>query len=412
MKVRQISTGDLRALVTLLILLPCIPAALFYRFVHDTVAGQSQEAAALLQERVLGGIKPELPKLRSLRGEPDVIAATAFAALRDKLPSDLGITLRLDPPGKILAGEIRPPNTALVIETLHPPALKLEIFDRKPINPMFDTQVIGAFAGIIIVVTGISLAAGYAVHRRISLADMRSSLLANVSHDLKMPLTSSRLIIETLKDNPSDPAKAARYADLLLAQNEILERRVDALLVASQIRRSRLDFTPEPIHARDLAQSLRERFAAQIDPATDSFDVEIDDACPLVHADRSAMPLLLEALVDNAITHTSSPRVIRVRFAPGEGRMVVVTVEDNGPGLPAAIRKRAPKPFQRGNTRLDAAAPHGMGLGLWIADTLAKTLHGGLAFTNLENGGTRARLLVPACRDSKRKDEDHIDHRG
>jgi two-component system sensor histidine kinase BaeS len=116
-----------------------------------------------------------------------------------------------------------------------------------------------------------------------------------------------------------------------------------------------------------------------------------------VVGDRDRLVQLLLVLVDNAFRHSPDGGCVTVAVAPAGGRSAAVTVDDEGPGVPADAREAIFEPFARlpgSRTRADA----GSGLGLAIARRLAE-LHGGtLVATAAPGGGARFVLSLPAGR--------------
>jgi signal transduction histidine kinase len=207
---------------------------------------------------------------------------------------------------------------------------------------------------------------------------------ANAAHELRTPLTAMRADLDTLRihDLPADE-RAEVVADLSRAQ-----RRVEAIITAlGQLASGQL-VRAEDREAIDVAEMLDRVAQENLRPGG---DVEI-----IVHADDAGtvwgwpagLRLAVDNLVRNAITHGSATRIVLT--ARREEPHMVITVDDNGRGLPADEHEAVLGRFARGST----AAAGGSGLGLALVAQQA-ALHGGrIELSDGPLGGLRATLTV------------------
>lgn len=188
---------------------------------------------------------------------------------------------------------------------------------------------------------------------------LQDEFMATVSHDLRTPLTAVRAGLGLLAARVSDRLEPAER-DLLanLRRNSLrLARLIDDLLTFNQIRIGTLAVGRAPFDLRDLAAGVADALAPVI--AGKGQRLAVDLAAPLpVEADRRRLEQALTNLLDNASRHTPAGTRIALtgRATPDE---VVVTVADDGPGIPEAVRRRL---RERG-----VAHESGGGLGLAIA---------------------------------------------
>jgi signal transduction histidine kinase len=222
-------------------------------------------------------------------------------------------------------------------------------------------------------------------------------LLANVSHELRSPLTRIRLALALL---PRDAGAAARLDDVERDLAE-LERLVDDVLTTA-----RLDATGLPTHLgevrlRRLLEDLAER--ARRDPVTAGTAVTVAAGEDVVLvADEALLRRALRNLVENAAKYGAPPVTLEARRA---GDQVTLSVSDEGPGIAAADRERVLAPFVRldvARTPASGAAPRGgVGLGLTLARRVAEVHGGGIAIgpAAIAGGterGCRVTLTLPA----------------
>lgn len=223
---------------------------------------------------------------------------------------------------------------------------------------------------------------------------LRDQFLANVSHDLKTPLTSLRLHAEMLTDAQLDPATRSRYAAVVQAEGARMSALVEDLVDVSALQQGRRRIEPEPV---DLAAAVQAQAAAWRPLLErDRIDLRVLATAPAeALADPTALGRILTNLLQNAVRHgrparDGGPPWIELRAGPGP----VLEVRDNGPGVPAELRERVFTRFERA-----AATGEGLGLGLALSRELAAACGGTLRC--LDDGSTLFRLELPAVPDEE-----------
>ncbi|HEX5053866.1 MAG TPA: HAMP domain-containing sensor histidine kinase [Planctomycetota bacterium] len=242
------------------------------------------------------------------------------------------------------------------------------------------------------------MAAGMALARRALLHEQRAralrlDFLANVSHELKTPLTSLRLHAELLADAAVDGAARERYGAVAQAEGARLSALVDDLLDFAALERGRRRIEPEPV---DLARAARDLVAAwQPLAARDGVALRCvtADGEVLALADPTALSRILMNLLQNALRHgrparDGGPDWIEVRTGPGPW----FEVRDSGPGIGAVARERLFQRFERGGSG------RGLGLGLALSRELAEACGGRLSYVT-DAPVTTFRLELPPVPD-------------
>jgi len=202
---------------------------------------------------------------------------------------------------------------------------------------------------------------------------MRKDLIANVSHELRTPISALQARLENMVDGvePPDPALLASMLD----QTERLGR-----LVAQLLDLSRLESGRVPLHREDVdVAALLDAVAAEArlhDPER-RIDVAVAPADLRLHADADRMHQVLANLTGNALRHGPADRPVTLS-ATGAGGRVVLTVADEGPGIPAPEAEQVFERFYRADAARTGSgnAIDGAGLGLSIARWIVD-LHGG-----------------------------------
>jgi signal transduction histidine kinase len=205
------------------------------------------------------------------------------------------------------------------------------------------------------------------------LETVRSDFVANVSHELKTPLTVIGGFAETLGDDALDPDSRRRFATAILSNTRRMQRIVDDLLDLSRIESG--GWTPNPATidietlAAEVLAGMRTRGAAK----GIALRVDVQPPALAIEADPTALRQVLANLVDNAVRHTSAGEIV-VR-ARGSNGGVSLAVRDTGAGISTEHLARIFERFYR----VDSARSRdegGTGLGLAIVKHLVEA-HGG-----------------------------------
>jgi two-component system, OmpR family, phosphate regulon sensor histidine kinase PhoR len=226
------------------------------------------------------------------------------------------------------------------------------------------------------------------------LETVRRDFVANVSHELKTPLTSISGYAETLLTDTPDPETTRRFLGTILDNARRMQRLVDDLLDLARIEVGRWQPEPEPIDLAEIAQEmwseLAERAAAQ------GIELTVDSEIPAgaLQADADALRQILTNLLENSLRHTGRGGRIVCRSRLDNGG-VSVSVSDNGSGI---SHEHLPRIFER-FYRADHSRSReqgGTGLGLAIVKHLVEA-HGGRVYAASERGvGTTVTCWFPA----------------
>ena len=291
------------------------------------------------------------------------------------LSSGLNFALNVTPPGTAspTADEWMPAGSALPgwQISMSMPGQDFDVMARRRVASYV---WIGLLAIAIVSIS--ALVAGQFLRRQWRIARMKTDLVAAVSHELKTPIASVRVLVDTLlTDEHPDAAKTRDYLELIAHENLRLSRLIENFLTFSRLERNRqrFEFTEvDPAHVIRSAMTLQ----SGSDPVVRIPVVRIDVApdLPLIRADEDALVTVLRNLVDNAWKYTPGEKRIAVR-AYRENARVVFAVEDNGIGIAAREQKRIFRRFYQVDRRLSRDTG-GCGLGLSIVEFIVRA-HGG-----------------------------------
>jgi two-component system sensor histidine kinase KdpD len=216
---------------------------------------------------------------------------------------------------------------------------------------------------------------------------LKDAMLANVSHDLRTPLTSIRATAAEIR------AQGSEAAAIIEEEAERLNRFVTDLLDLSRIRAGALPVEPALNAAEDLIGVALERVRAL--PGASSIVVVLPpgDTVPVGRFDFVQALRALVNLLENALGHSPEGVPVELELRRSAGALLF-EVRDRGSGISAEQRERVFEPFQRGSA---ATGRQGMGLGLAIARGTARALGGDVECRPREGGGTVFTLRLPAA---------------
>jgi two-component system, OmpR family, sensor histidine kinase SenX3 len=234
--------------------------------------------------------------------------------------------------------------------------------------------------------------------REIRRNEQHDSFINAVTHELKTPVASIRLYLQTLQSRDLDEGKRREFYRIMLEDSDRLLQTIEQVLRAGssgsrfrRIARSRVDLGEI---ARECVELARTRFHLDADAL--AYEQRIGGERPLVLGDPEELKAAVWNLIDNAVKY--SPGDIRIRVAVEEvedGEKLAVRVTDRGVGISHAELKRIFRRFYRIPASV-ALRTKGSGLGLFIVRSVART-HGGRAFAESEGSGRGSTftLLLP-----------------
>jgi two-component system, OmpR family, sensor histidine kinase BaeS len=218
------------------------------------------------------------------------------------------------------------------------------------------------------------------------LDEQRRDLLADVTHELRSPLTVIQGNIEGMLDGvyPADESNLRA----VLEETNILSRLVEDLRTLALAESGALQLKKEPTDLVLLVRETADAFRTQADAVNVILRVDTAADLPWLDLDPGRVRQVLTNLLANALRYTSSGGMVTVRYQQAEGQ-AVIDVQDSGAGIPP---EELPHIFERFYKSTDSG---GMGLGLAIAKKLVEA-HGGTITADSTAGlGTKMRVMLP-----------------
>jgi len=252
---------------------------------------------------------------------------------------------------------------------------------------------------VIAVITISALLIGRSFQRQLRLTRLKTDLVAAVSHELKTPLSSMRLLVDSLLDDHElDPKKTREYLQLVANENLRLSRLIDNFLTFSRIERNRQRFEFADVRPSDVVTLATAAMHERLRSPACHFSVEIEQDLPPIRADEHALVTALLNLLDNAYKYTSADKEIALQAYRDRSR-IVFAVRDNGIGIGAKDQKRIFRRFYQVDQRL-ARERGGCGLGLSIVEFIARAHGGTIAVTSQSGVGSTFLMSLPCRRET------------
>ena len=226
-----------------------------------------------------------------------------------------------------------------------------------------------------------------------ALERVRRDFVANLSHEMKTPLTAIRGFSETLLDGNLDGSSEQRRFLGIIRQHAVrLSHLTDDLMRLARIEAGKLEAEPVPVRIETVVDSVLE--SARVKAGDRSLSVRVPDDVRPVDTDPTLLTEILQNLVDNAIRYSASDGRIKVATKFGDAE-VRISVSDNGAGIPKAHLGRIFERFYR----VDPARSRevgGTGLGLAIAKHTVEVLGGRIEVESTPKQGSKFTVVLPA----------------
>jgi signal transduction histidine kinase len=248
--------------------------------------------------------------------------------------------------------------------------------------------VVLALAGAVLA-TALAVRLAMEERSRGEVEEARRQLVAAASHDLRTPLASLRLLVESIDDGVVEGETRDRYLREIRTHVGVLSDLVDDLFELSRIEAGDISWTMRQVELGDL---IGDTVAAMRAPAAERgvrIAAELPEGAVVAEANAEKVQRVLFNLIQNAIRHTPADGSVTVR-ARREGGGVEVEVADDGEGIPSGEDERVFEAFYRGDA---ARGEDGAGLGLAISRAIVEA-HGGKIWLEQGRPGTKVHFTL------------------
>ncbi len=227
---------------------------------------------------------------------------------------------------------------------------------------------------------------------------MRSEWIANITHDLKTPLSPIKGYAELLADTSETDGETARqYGEIILKNANYTEKLINDLKLTYQLDSGAMPFHPQSVN---LVRYMKEAVIDIVnDPAFQDRNIGFESSASklAVNIDADLFRRAVSNLIMNALTHNSQETKVTISIAANSENSACICIADNGRGITEEAQAELFTRYYRGTSTKEM--PEGSGLGLAIAKQII-TLHGGdITVQSKLNEGTQFRIILPCKND-------------
>ena len=271
---------------------------------------------------------------------------------------------------------------------------------EQPGSALYWTLLAVGTTFLILVLVGVIMYLALSV-KAINLNRRQANFMDSVTHELKSPIASLKLYLQTLNRRTISREEQENFFRFMLEDVERLDHLINHILDAARLERKPTAGEVEEIEFGAFLRQCAEGVKLRYRGADDSIAVQVDSA--IVRARRVDLDMIFRNVIDNAFKYASAePRIEVISRASDDGK-IVTEVTDNGPGIPFRFRQKIFRRFVRLGSELEREKP-GTGLGLYIVYTLVRRLRGKVRVLDRHSGsGTAFEISLPGrpAEDSK-----------
>lgn len=394
-----LSRRQVRWLIVLLALLPLLPAIVAMRLAIDNALRERDEAVAE-ETRIYRDQLIYLVTRTSLNAKPEADGELLFSQLKRIFGGDATVQLFNPKTAEAWTHGTTPTGDAIkmvIQEGVYTGWTVL--LDRVVDLPDYIREAKrNAWARASAWACGVALVAAlvwFAVHRGLQVDDLRSDLLTTVSHEMKTPLASMRILLETLAYDHDglvllDDEKRRDYLDLTLRENRRLTRLAEDFLTFARLERGELKLRHTACDLDEIIDGVLAELAPAIDGAEATVTRDLTNR--LVLGDPGAIASIVRNLVENALKYgigADGTATIHLSTEPSSvPDQTLLTVSDRGPGIAPEHQRAIFRRFFRIDDRLSNSGS-GVGLGLAICRHLVRKMKGRIDWEANPGGGSR-----------------------
>ena len=268
---------------------------------------------------------------------------------------------------------------------------------------VYDAPSVFPFVGGIVLLTGLSVSLVLIFRHlniQIKLNTLYDNFIANVTHELKSPLSSIQLYLETLNSREVPEEKKKEFYILMMRDAERLKNLVNSILEIASMDKKKSNRDFEVYKADETIKKVILESAEQFQLKESAIRFSGDAGCDIL-LDRNSIKTVFDNLVDNSIKYSVSPLEIAIKFKRNT-KKVEIEFLDNGIGIPNDEIKKI---FQKFHRIYDKDIPNvkGTGLGLYVVREIIKNHKGKVfAFSEGKGKGSKFKIELPIFNEKKK----------
>ncbi len=227
------------------------------------------------------------------------------------------------------------------------------------------------------------------LQKEVNLNNQRRNFLLSVTHELKSPIASIRLILQTFQRRKLDETQQTKFLNAAVVEADRLHELVDNLLLSSRLE-NHYEQSVEEINIAQMIEELIEKCRIKFPRAHFNF---IKNEVPILRGDKQGLVSLFTNLLENAAKYSDEHAEITVKQSYAANKFLF-EVADNGIGIPTTEKRKVFEKFYRVGSEMTRRTK-GTGLGLYIVAQIVKLHHGLISIADNTPKGTVFKITLP-----------------
>lgn len=209
--------------------------------------------------------------------------------------------------------------------------------------------------------------------KEINLNRRQANFIDSVTHELKSPIASLKLYLQTMRRHPLGEEERVEFTDFMLEDVERLDALITHLLEAARLDQQPVEDESVDIDLSQLLRSCAEAACKRYRLPAETIQMNLETA--VVRAVHVDLEIIFRNLVDNALKYSGDDPQVEIECLVDDDETAITRISDNGPGIPLSFRNKIFWRFYRIGSELERSKS-GTGLGLYIVQTLVRRLRG------------------------------------
>ena len=269
------------------------------------------------------------------------------------------------------------------------------LFPGKSTNILSSIWLVTGFTALMLLTVAFFIYSILVILRQKQLSELQRDFINNMTHEFKTPISTINISTDVFLKNETikaDP-RLHRYSGIIKEQVLRLNTQVEKVLQLAKIERDNMELNVEEIDLAELIRSISPSIELKVLDRNGNLHLNLDAANPLVRADKLHLTNVLHNLVDNGVKYSKEKPEITIGLR-NEAGLIVLSVQDNGIGIPKEHQKRVFDKFYRVPTG-NVHNVKGFGLGLFYVKMMCKEHHWKLGLKSELGKGTTIEIRMP-----------------
>lgn len=269
------------------------------------------------------------------------------------------------------------------------------LFPGKSANILSSMWLVVGFTVLMLLTVAFFIYSMIVILRQKQLSELQRDFINNMTHEFKTPISTINISTDVFLKNEKiqeDP-RLYRYAGIIKEQVLRLNTQVEKVLQLAKIERDNIELNVEELNLAELIKSISPSIELKVNDKEGALHLHLDASNALVKADKLHLTNILHNLVDNSVKYARERPDIHIALR-NEGNQLILSVQDNGIGIPKEHQKRVFDKFHRVPTG-NVHNVKGFGLGLFYVKTMCKEHKWKLNLSSEVGKGTTVEIRMP-----------------